>query len=79
MFSISSPVTTGHFGRGLLLAVVYMNDVKKPKIVPWRGGCRNPVHNGQVPPPVASSAKLLPSTPLNTLYRSINALKLKCT
>jgi hypothetical protein len=56
-----------------------MNDVKKPKIVPWRGGCRNPVYNGQVPPSIASSAKLLPPIPLSTVYRTINALKLKCT
>jgi len=79
LISISSPVTTGHFWRGLLLTVVYMNDVMKPKIVPWKGGRGNPVHNGQVPPSIASSAKLLPPTPLNTLCRSINELKLKFT
>lgn len=81
MISISSPVTAGHFWRGLLLTVVYMNGVMKPKIVPWKGGCGNPVHNGQVPPSIASSAKLLPphpAPPLNALYRSVNELKLKC-
>jgi hypothetical protein len=63
MISITSPVTTGHFWRGLLLTVVYMNDVMKPEIVPWKGCCRNLVQNGQLPPSIASSAKLLPPAP----------------
>jgi len=39
-----------------------MNDVMKPKIVHWKGGCGNPALNGKVPPSIASSAKLLPHT-----------------
>jgi len=77
MISISSPVRSGHLWKGLLLIAVFMNNVMKPKIVPWKGGCGNLVHNGQIPPSIASSAKLLPPAPLNTLYRAVN--ELKCT